>query len=305
MESYREELTFALVPGERRLKVMCSDAILCAGIKEVAGASRGTLFFVHGVASNASRWEEFVETACLGEEWDMMRYDLRGHGASVTDQVPTLERHVEDVLSVMDAAGRDRVLLVGHSLGAHIAMYALVAHPDRFSGAILLDPLVKEALSEKAETFKKRRPLVTALERLGRVAHALGIRRTLPHYSLRAHDEVARKMIARGGAALDDFLKEYSAPTKDLGHIHLAYYMRDLLEVARPSPDLSNLQLPVLVVASSAGSFTDPSRLKAWALSLPRGSATTVECLHWPMTECPDAVEREMTVWLDRMMPKA
>ena len=76
------------------------------------------------------------------------------------------------------------------------------------------------------------------------------------------------------------------------------------METGRPSPDLSGLQLPVLVVTSSAGSFTDPDRLAAWAHRLPRGSATSVQCLHWPMTECPDDVGREMIRWLNAEFPE-
>ena len=151
MEAYREELAFELVPGEERLVVEGEGVKLCAAVKNPPGAVRGTLFFLHGVASNASRWEEFVETTPLGADWRLLRYDLRGHGASVTAEPPVIERHVEDVLAVMDAAGVERCVLVGHSLGGHIAMYALAQHPERFEGAILLDPLVTEALTQKAE----------------------------------------------------------------------------------------------------------------------------------------------------------
>ena len=50
---------------------------------------------------------------------------------------------------------------------------------------------------------------------------------------------------------------------------------------------------------------TDPDRLAAWARRLPHGSATSVQCLHWPMTECPDDVSREMTRWLNAEFPKS
>ena len=176
MEAYREELAFELVPGEERLVVEGEGVKLCAAVKNPPGAARGTLFFLHGVASNASRWEEFVETTPLGADWRILRYDLRGHGASVTAEPPVIERHVADALAVMDAAGVERCVLVGHSLGGHIAMYALAQHPKRFEGAILLDPLVTEALTEKAEEFKRKRPLVRFLGVCGRVANAVGIR---------------------------------------------------------------------------------------------------------------------------------
>ena len=95
MEAYREELAFELVPGEERLVVEGEGVKLCAAVKNPPGAVRGTLFFLHGVASNASRWEEFVETTPLGADWRILRYDLRGHGASVTAEPPVIEPEVE------------------------------------------------------------------------------------------------------------------------------------------------------------------------------------------------------------------
>ena len=51
MEAYREELAFELVPGEERLVVEGEGVKLCAAVKNPPGAARGTLFFLHGVAS--------------------------------------------------------------------------------------------------------------------------------------------------------------------------------------------------------------------------------------------------------------
>src|SRR5262249_56320797 len=47
------------------------------------GAPRRLLALLHGVASNMTRWSEFVAKTSLGESWDILRLDLRGHGLSL------------------------------------------------------------------------------------------------------------------------------------------------------------------------------------------------------------------------------
>lgn len=46
----------------------------------------------------------------------------------------------EDCVALLDQLGVERALLVGHSLGGALALQLLVDHPDRVSGALLLDP---------------------------------------------------------------------------------------------------------------------------------------------------------------------
>ena len=48
---------------------------------------------------------------------------------------------VDDYFAVADHFGADTSLAVGHSWGAHLAMHAAVARPDRLSGLVLVDAL--------------------------------------------------------------------------------------------------------------------------------------------------------------------
>lgn len=302
----RRELAFALNPGETRVEVMRPDAALSASFAPAAvgsGTAQGTLVLIHGVASNASRWEEFAERTPLRRDWNVARLDLRAHAASTAAGTATLEKHADDLAALLDALGLEKAIWVGHSLGAQIAMHAAVRHPTRTAGLVLLDPLVDEALTPKAEAMARRRPVIRALELWGRFLHAVGFRRRLPHYSLREHDQRARAMLAKGGDALEAFIKEYSSPWRDLGHIHLAPYMRDLLETGRPSPDIRGLGLPVLVFGSRSGTFTDPAKMARWVEGMPGGAYETVPCVHWPLTECPDEVSRAIADWLGKSFP--
>jgi pimeloyl-ACP methyl ester carboxylesterase len=52
--------------------------------------------------------------------------------------VPT---QVGDVTAVLDVLGWDRAIVLGHSWGGHLLLHLLAAHPDRLSGAVVVDPI--------------------------------------------------------------------------------------------------------------------------------------------------------------------
>src|SRR4051794_17597623 len=65
-------------------------------------------------------------------------FDRRGSGLS--DRVlsaPTLEEQMQDILTVMDAAGSERAALVGFTGGGPLAILAGATHPGRCSALFL------------------------------------------------------------------------------------------------------------------------------------------------------------------------
>ena len=74
------------------------------------------------------------------------RYQQRGLAPSVTTGDRTVEGHVADAVSVMDALGWERAWVIGHSWGGHLAMHLAVAHPERVAGLAVIDAL--EALPD-------------------------------------------------------------------------------------------------------------------------------------------------------------
>ncbi len=296
-----ERLAFELVPGEQRFFVQTPQATLCCAVRRAeVGDQRPqkAIVFVHGAASNASRWEDFVEKTALARSWTLLRFDLRGHGASEGLRPATLERHADDIAAILDAAGVDTCFLVGHSLGAQVVLQFCARHPLRTEGVVLIDPLIGSALTDLSKDYEKRRWVLSALEMLGRLANGIGIRRRLDRYSLRASDEAARAKLTEGGAALEAFVKAYSSPWADLKHMHLADYTRDLLEVSRhldETPERLS-QCPVLVFASKAGAYTESDKLRTWTASF-GGDFSVLDCVHWPLTECPEAIESQLLEW--------
>lgn len=62
------------------------------------------------------------------------RYDQRGTGESSWDGEHTIARHTRDLELLLDAWGYERALLVGHSFGADLVSFFLLARPERVAG---------------------------------------------------------------------------------------------------------------------------------------------------------------------------
>jgi pimeloyl-ACP methyl ester carboxylesterase len=89
------------------------------------GDRRPRVVLVHGAMD---RGAAFAKSARHVRDLDVVRYDRRGYGRAVGQGTATsLDRLVEDLLDVID--GRP-ASVVGHSLGAVIALAAADRHPE-------------------------------------------------------------------------------------------------------------------------------------------------------------------------------
>ncbi len=299
-ERERERLSYRLLPGEVRHYTERLGAKISWSLFPAKGKSLGTVVLLHGIASNGSRWEEFAEKSFLHEKWDLLRLDLRGHAGSVSDTVGTLEIWSEDLKAILEDAGLKEIVLIGHSLGAQVAIKFAEMFPKFLRGLVLLDPLFSQAFTEKTLKLKKKKPLIVAVDYVSRFFNSLGFHRTIYPQNLRDKDQTARVMIAKGGKELDAFIERYSSPKYDVKLIHLAQYARDVLETGRNTPGSEIFTMPTLVIAAKTGTYTDSSIVKKWVEAMPAGEIQTVHCVHWPLTECPEEVEDAIRTWFTK-----
>jgi proline iminopeptidase len=78
----------------------------------------------------------------LAVGYRLIYYDQRGRGRSrgaLRLEETSIDRYVEDLDRLRNALGLDRTALLGHSWGAHVAMYYALRHPERVSRLILLN----------------------------------------------------------------------------------------------------------------------------------------------------------------------
>jgi pimeloyl-ACP methyl ester carboxylesterase len=86
---------------------------------------------------------EYIESLTdeLGDVLETVHYEQRGVPPTTVGEPFTIEAHVEDAIGVLDALDLERVWVVGHSWGGHLAMHIAAARPERVLGLIAIDPL--------------------------------------------------------------------------------------------------------------------------------------------------------------------
>jgi pimeloyl-ACP methyl ester carboxylesterase len=107
---------------------------------EAAAAQLPPIVFVHGLAGNGGQW--VLQADHLRRHRQVLALDLRGHGESdpAEDGSYEVEALAADVAAVVDQFALRRFVLVGHSLGAAVAIAYAGAHPERVAGLLLADP---------------------------------------------------------------------------------------------------------------------------------------------------------------------
>lgn len=96
---------------------------------------------LHGITGNALSWARVAHH--LAGRVTLIAPDLRGRAGSAALPGPYgIARHADDAAALAAAAGKGRVVLAGHSMGAFTAAVAAVRHPDRFSSLLLVDGAV-------------------------------------------------------------------------------------------------------------------------------------------------------------------
>lgn len=260
------------------------------------------LVLLHGLASNLTRWSEFVAHSSLAARWDLIRVDLRGHGGSPAPGPLALEGWADDLAAVLEREGHPGAVLVGHCLGAHIALVFAIRHPERATGLVLIDPLFREALRGKAALIARGGPLFRAGSALARAGDALGLgRETVPSLDLAELDREARKALAAADSK-EAFIRHYSSPRADLRYFRTAHYLQELAETFRRSPPLEAIRAPVLLVLSRGGTFADPARTQRVAAGFQDAEIVLIDAEHWPLTERPVEVRRAIAEWCTRRL---
>jgi pimeloyl-ACP methyl ester carboxylesterase len=105
----------------------------------VAGDETGTpVVLIHAFASQSTSWN-VVAGALASRGFRVIAPDLRGHGHSARTDTYALEDFEQDLIALLDTLKLDRMSLVGHSLGGHLALRLAARIPER------VDRLVIEA----------------------------------------------------------------------------------------------------------------------------------------------------------------
>ena len=120
---------------------------------------------IHGITANSRCWDVIADA--LSPSHTVLAMDLRGRGLSGAPSTGySMEHHSRDILAVLDDLGLERVVLMGHSLGAFISLIFGAKHPERVDRIILVDGGGKLSEDQLVKVFAGIKP---SLDRLGKV----------------------------------------------------------------------------------------------------------------------------------------
>ena len=92
----------------------------------------------HSLACSMIMWQPQLEM--LESQYQVLRYDTRGHGDSEAPPEPyTLKQLVDDAIGILDGLNMQRVHWVGLSMGGMIGQGLALDHPDRLESLVLAD----------------------------------------------------------------------------------------------------------------------------------------------------------------------
>jgi pimeloyl-ACP methyl ester carboxylesterase len=260
---------------------------------------RRTVVALHGLASNMTRWAEFAAATRLAESWDILRIDLRGHGDSLYRGRVGMDVWCADLAALLRQEQVSSALLVGHCLGANLALWFAHHEPTRVAGLVLIEPMFRQALVGEPGRAARLRPLIAAVVPPLRLLAALGLyRRHLVPLDLMELDREARAAMARTGGKFPE--ARYASIREDLRSLPLSIYLQDMLAVTGPVPGLSTISVPTLALLSQGTSFTDPEITARELALLPDGHIDRLNARHWIPTEQPEAMRRAIEDWCDQ-----
>ena len=116
---------------------------------------------VHGVTGSLMVWRTVARE--LDERICLLAPDLRGRGQSRRLPGPYgLDAHVADLIAVLDHVEAPSAVLVGHSMGAFLALRLAAEHPERAVAVVLVDAGLPFTVPDNTEQFDRAISAVAA-----------------------------------------------------------------------------------------------------------------------------------------------
>lgn len=113
-------------------------------VAEHRGSGEPTYVLIHGIGMGRSVFADLV--AHLHGSGEVVSVDLPGYGeAPEPERVLTMERTADLVAAYLRSAVREPAVLVGHSMGAQVALEVAVRHPESVAKLVLVGPTVDPA----------------------------------------------------------------------------------------------------------------------------------------------------------------
>lgn len=213
------------------------------------------LVLLHGVGLDHTLWDDLVPL--LEPDFDVLRYDLLGHGAAPALRGPAdIQDFIAQLDGELDNAGWQHATVLGYSMGGLIAGAYAAARPERVGRLVLLNTVFRRT-DEEAAAVRAR--LDAAATQDPEAAAKVSLTRWFTPAFQAAHParvaQIEQRLL---GNDRQSFLSAYAL-----------FALGDPL-LARAAPDIA---CPVLAMTGEHDVGSNPRMTRELARALPRACA--------------------------------
>ena len=229
-------------------------------------ADKPVLMLSNSIGTTMAMWDPQI--ASLSENFYILRYDARGHGASDAPAgAYSLDRLGHDVVELLDALHLDRVHFLGISLGGFVGQWLGIYAPQRLDKLILAN--TSAYLGPSPQWNERIRQLQTSPDMAAVAENFLGNWFSADFIRRRPDTiEIFRAMLL-------------TTPPQGLAGSFAAVRDADLRRTA------TLIDLPVLIIAGQYDTVTALSHSEALAALLPQARLKVLPVVHLSNIERP------------------
>ena len=175
------------------------------------------LLLTHGYSATSGMWAGQI--AALSERYQLIIWDMRGHGRSDYPADPAAYSEAEtvtDMAAILDTVGAETAIVGGLSLGGYMSLAFNLAHPQRVRALLIIDTGPGYRNDEARDGWNAN--AIKTAERferdgLGRLAAGNVETRTSTHRNADGLALAARGMLTQNDARVIESLPRVAVPS--------------------------------------------------------------------------------------------
>lgn len=244
------------------------------------------LVLIHGVGMALEAWAPQLEA--LSPHFDVIAYDMLGHGGSSPPAVEAQLFHYTDQLrALLDRLGIEKAFVAGHSMGALVALEFTLSVPERVLGVVALNAVYCRTPEQRA-AVERRASLLAGAD--GRIDHSGAMRRWFGEPVAPEHEAQAHMVLG---------LLDACDPK---GYQRAYQLFASLDDVHRGR--LGALAVPALFMTSALDPNSTPQMSREMAAATPRGRCEVIDGeRHMMNLTAPDVVNARLLAFLSEAAP--
>lgn len=196
--------------------------------------------FLHGLMAFSANWRKIANR--IENDYQCLIYDQRGHGRSFKPEAGySLDDFAEDLNKITDELGWKQFHLVGHSMGANVAMVFSHQYPEKVK-TLTIEDMGASVLAESYKYYEKMLNLVPT---------PFGSREAVKAFF--ENEFLMKFTVSEDPKVLISFLQA-NIEEKESGQFDWRFSKKAIIEIAKKSREkdrwleLSSFKMPVLLI---------------------------------------------------------